>query len=529
MSKVLVIILFLVLPLVSGVYRSSTADFEMDRLAPNTSFGVRMRILFETSSPTVRMHAYLPRNESSISLGSRWTNTDLINSAEFYRGGNRQLEWWGETHGRGKVETAFSVITKPVTYEIAPTLKVPGRPDDRDLPFLEATETVQVDAPEIAALADRLAPRGSSSVQALRRIYSYCVELSEPSSDGGRQASDALSVLRSKSGKTLGGSRLFAAIARRSGLPTRLVQGLLLDPGHNLAPTTWVEVRLGLAWVPFCPTAGLFARNDGRLLPFCRGDLAVIGCVPPAGVQTVFDVERTFAVRGRLTQESAKGSLSLMSAWAALEESGISVSVLCIVLMLPFGALVCLFLRNIIGIQTFGFFLPVLVAVAAMRSGLIWAYIGLLFVIGVVFIFRLLTGPLRMLHYPRLTAALTLTVVTVLGLATIGALTGNVQFTYVTYLPVVVLTITTEQFSNMVDEEEPIEVFKAGASTIVAISLCYFVMSSYALQKFVFTFPEIFMILIFLDIFLGCWMGMRFLEIVRFRRLSVREQELNCG
>ncbi|MBD3236097.1 MAG: hypothetical protein GF330_05295 [Candidatus Eisenbacteria bacterium] len=523
-GKLLVALLLVAFPLALGVYRASDAAYEVERMAPNPSYRVHMGLFFETRSDTLRVRAYLPQNEGHLSLGARWTDTDLTSSAEIYQGGNRRLEWWGETEGRVKVETSFTVIPSAVTYEIDPDFRVPGPPADTTLPFLQATETIQVGDPRIAALAQRLAPRNASTAVALRRLYSYCAELPEPARGKQPPPEDALSTLRGQSGTPRGKSRLFAALARERGLPTRLVQGLVLDPGRGLDATTWAEVRLAASWVPFCPSEGLFARTEGRLVPFCRGDRALVESHPRAKMRTRFEVERSFAVRGRLIEGSGKSASSWLGVWGALEESGVSVNILVIVLMLPVGAFLTVFLRNIFGLRTFGFFLPMLIAVAAMRAGLIWAITGLLFVIGAVFLFRLMTESLRLLHFPRLAAALTSTVLAILGLAALGALSGNLNLAHVTYLPVVVLTIATEQFSRVIDEEGPIEVLKVTGMTVAAIAVCYLLMSNYALQKFVLTFPEIFLVLIFFNILVGCWTGMRLSEYLRFRQLIEAER-----
>lgn len=529
-SMVFAAIIFLVLPLSIGLYRASVASYQIDQLSPSIVYRIHMWIFFKAADDTIRIRAYLPKNEREISLGARWTDTDLINSSELYKGGNRLLEWWGDTPGLGKIETSFSAMAKPVIYNIDPELTVPGTSNDPNLPFLEATESIQVNASEIYSLAQELAPEGSPSADALRRIYSYCSKLDksiETSTHELENTEDALGTLRDQAGGALGKARLFAALTRQIGFPTRLVHGAILNPGYNQVPTTWVEVRLGLEWVPFCPTRKLFARTDGRLLPFVRGDISIASSDSPSETRIRFDVEQTFAFRGRLVSESAEYKISWLKFWGALEEAGISVDVLCIVLMLPFGAFVSVLLRNVVGLRTLGFFGPMLIAVAAMRSGLIWAIGGFLFVIVSILAFRLLTGPLRLLHFPQQAATLTLTVISVVGLAAIGTLTGNLNLAHLTYLPIVVLTIATEQFFSMVDEEEPTEVLKVIIMTIIAIGLCYAVMSSYSLQRFALAFPESLIAMICLDILIGCWMGIRLLEYLRFRWLTLPEKMIN--
>ena len=187
---------------------------------------------------------------------------------------------------------------------------------------------------------------------------------------------------------------------------------------------------------------------------------------PAAATDVRFAVERTFAVRGRLIEGSGKAHSSWLGVWAALEEAGISMDILCIVLMIPFGAVVSVVMRNILGLRTFGFFLPMLIAIGATRTGLGWAIAAFLFVIGAVYLFRLVAEPLRLLHFPRLAVILTSTVLAIIGPAAEGALTGNVNLAHVTFLPIVALTIATEQFSTIIEEEGSLEVLKVTGANL---------------------------------------------------------------
>jgi hypothetical protein len=182
-------------------------------------------------------------------------------------------------------------------------------------------------------------------------------------------------------------------------------------------------------------------------------------------------------------------------------------------------------LRNVIGLRTFGFFLPMLIAIAAVRAGLHWTLAVFLCVIGVVYLLRLLAEPLRLLHFPLQGILLTATVLTVMGLAATGALLGNINLAHMTFLPIVVLTITTEKFSVIIEEEGLGEVLKVTIMSIIAIVLCFLVMNSWELQTFVLTFPEGLMIVVCLEIIIGSWTGVRLMEYFRFRRLIGTEEE----
>ena len=518
----LLVMTLLVAPAGVAIYRASEADYEWTRLAPNDAHRIRMIHQFRSASDSVWVQTYLPQNESGQVFGNRWTDTDLANFYECEVGGNRVVEWHGEDVEYGKIETSFTVGAERIRYAIDPGIPLPGSPMGQDLPFLMSTNTVQSDHPAVVALAEELAIARLPAVDALRTIFDYCAAIRPDDSAPPR---DALGTLEQGAAGSLGVSRLFMALARHVGLPSRRVTGLvvtpgdIMDSGQDRPPVFWVEVMVGSQWIPFSPTSGLFAANDGCHVPFYRGEEELVTCSPLTMVATRLSSEPTFAVQGRLVDTKEKGRHAMLGAWGTLEAAGISMDVLRIILMFPLGALVSVLLRNVVGIRTFGFFLPMLVSIAALRTGLAWGIFAFLTVIVLVSILRTFLDRLSLLHLPQLAVLLTGVLVGVLGLALAGAASGNVRLTHVTFLPLAVLTITAERLSFMMEEEGLADVAKVTAMSLLSIVVSYLVMSNWMLQTMMLTFPELILGVVFVDILVGQWVGIQLLEYWRFRRL----------
>ncbi|HYS42857.1 MAG TPA: transglutaminase-like domain-containing protein, partial [Geobacteraceae bacterium] len=64
-----------------------------------------------------------------------------------------------------------------------------------------------------------------------------------------------LETLRSKKGNCLSRTRLFVALARIAGIPTRLVSGLVYVTGKGFLYHCWAEVQAG-GWLPVDPCGG---------------------------------------------------------------------------------------------------------------------------------------------------------------------------------------------------------------------------------------------------------------------------------
>jgi hypothetical protein len=521
-TALLLITALLILPAGMAAYRASEVDFDWEKLAPNPTYRIRVNFAFESGADSLWLQTFFPQNETGMVLGTRWTDTDLPAFAECDVGGNRVVQWFGEDIPCGRIETAFTIAAERVRYDIDPAILLPDSvPGDR--PFLQSTEWVQVDNFAIAALADQLTDPGMPAVQALRAIFNHCKRVA--AAQVPLPPSDAVGALQLGAAGSLGASRLFMALARRVGLPARLVNGFvvdrggILDMGQGLTPVSWVEVMLGWSWVPFSPATGLFALNDGRHIPFYRGEHELFTHALQMTVDTQFSAEPTFAVQGRLVDPDDKGRLSLLGVWGTLEGAGVPMDVLRLIIMFPLGALVSVLLRNVVGIRTFGFFLPMLVSIAALRTGLVWGVLSFLVVIALVAVLRTVLDRLSLLHLPQLALLLTAMMLGILGLALIGASAGNLRLSHVTFFPLAVLTITAERLSFMMEEEGFLEVAKVTAMSVLSIAISYLVMSSWRMQMAMLSFPELTLVIVLVDILVGRWVGLQLLEYWRFRRL----------
>ena len=79
-------------------------------------------------------------------------------------------------------------------------------------------------------------------------------------------------------------------------------------------------------------------------------------------------------------------------------------------------------------------------------------------------------------------------------------------------------------FALMEVEEGALDSWTTLARTMVVIGVCYVTMQSLSLQILMLGSPELLLVIIAIDIWLGRWMGLRMSEWIRFRRLIAREE-----
>src|SRR5690606_19793011 len=89
-----------------------------------------------------------------------------------------------------------------------------------------------------------------------------------------------------------------------------------------------------------------------------------------------------------------------------------------ILLMVPIGAFIMLLLRNIVGIKTFGTFMPVLIAISFKWTSLVAGIALFMLVVGMGLLVRFYMERLKLLLVPRLTAVL-IVVVLIMALVSV--------------------------------------------------------------------------------------------------------------
>jgi len=514
---VLAVLLFLVFPLGLVFHKIVRVGYDIQSLLPVETYKVSLSMTCTGHGDSLWVRTYLPQQDARVMLSAEKVASDLPGHLERFSDDNRIGEWHGGTiDGARSIRVEYTAYGQHVRYDLDAGIPVPGPPPERRDPFLAPTAAIQVDDADIGALAEKLAPTGSSLDAGLRAMHDYCQKLGYVDFKG---ETDALTALRLGEASCNGKSRLFVALARHQGLPARLVGGLILEPGVKRTSHQWAEVRVGPHWIPYCPTNGHVARIPANYLPLYHGDQVLFAHSTDINFRYKFAIERGSAIRPETMAKAGADPLNLLSIWTTFARAGIPLELLKVVLMIPLGALVIVILRNVIGLETFGTFLPALIAVASRDTGLGWGLVSFVALILLVFLVRLVIARFQLLHLPHMAILLTFVIIFILLIAVLGVRMGSLDLAKVSLFPLAIMAITTERFSIMVEEEGARRTIGVALMTVFSISACYFVMNALTFQILFMSFPELLLVVIFLDLWLGRWMGLRVLEYWRFRKL----------
>ncbi len=191
-----------------------------------------------------------------------------------------------------------------------------------------------------------------------------------------------------------------------------------------------------------------------------------------------------------------------------------------LLMVIPIGLLVTTIFRNIIGINTFGTFTPILLALAFLETKLIWGLVIFLFVIIISIFAKWILDKLKILFISRLSVILTFVVTAMIILIFVSYRTGLEAISSITFFPIVIMIMILERFSIIQVESGTKNSLLLFLGTVVVASIGYLVMSSEIVQFFMLFFPELLLAILGLLILIGCYTGLRLTELWRFRPLE---------
>jgi len=186
--------------------------------------------------------------------------------------------------GEGRIIVRTGAALKPAADA------KPAAPGDA---FLKPAEKIESQAPEIMTKSKELATGRNSPEEIVRALASWTAEwLKDTVDDGG----GALASFKSRSGNCQTHARLYTALARAAGIPTRFVSGLVYMDGKGFLYHSWAESLLGGQWVAVDPTYNQVPA-DPTHLKFFEGHfpedlapiIAIIGRIRIAVLETKYD------------------------------------------------------------------------------------------------------------------------------------------------------------------------------------------------------------------------------------------------
>jgi hypothetical protein len=315
-------------------------------------------------------------------------------------------------------------------------------------------------------------------------------------------------------------AQLAVAVLHSARIPAQVIQALrLAEERRDAHLEYWVIVHNGVEWLYFDPSDG--SRGlPGNLLVWSWNDTPAIEVEGGRGESLVFAMRRALEDALRVAELRAQRQHPRVVEFSLLDLPLQSQAVYAILLLVPIGAFLVVLLRNVIGISTFGTFMPVLVAMAFRETRLLNGIVLFTLIVSLGLSIRFYLERLRLLLVPRLAAVLTVVVLLMALISIFSHRLGIEIGLSVALFPMVIMTMAIERMSIVWEERGAGEAMKEGIGTLLAAAAIYVVMITPEVKHFVLVFPEILLVLLAATLLLGRYTGYRLTELMRFRALA---------
>ncbi|MDX2503503.1 MAG: sugar-transfer associated ATP-grasp domain-containing protein [Gammaproteobacteria bacterium] len=506
--------LTIVFLLLITLHISTESDFG-NNLLPESVHHFSLDMLFEPDGD-VELATYLPFETSRQELLDETIIAKSLTIDEKNRSDGRFVQWSGDEESR-KISYRTLVSLKHVQYSISRQLLIPEQYQDEIKTYLQPTEAIPVHHVEIEKVWSEIKPKLEDNLyQVIEAIYLYIYNDIENMQFKGM--TDSLTALRLEAASCNGKSRLFLSLARLNNLPSRLVGGVILNNRKKKTSHQWVEIYIEGHWVPFDTINGHFASIPDNYLELYRGDFYLFKHTANINFDYFFNSSKE-SISPVLYRESISETSFIPNAAKSLQALGLSLKSSYIFMLMPFCALVIAFMRNIVGIKTFGTFMPMLIAAACVFTGLLQGLAGFIIVLFLAFSGHAILGRFHILKVPRLAAIITLiSIASLIGISLIDA-PLNIESGILALFPAVIISFTADRIHDMSNENDWPDLLKNAAGTILTLLLCYLVFNSILLQGLFSLYPELLLLVLAALLYIGSWTGIRVTEIIRFNKL----------
>jgi len=346
--------------------------------------------------------------------------------------------------------------------------------------------------------------------------HSFAAQLIRDFSD--KDPSQAVKILLAKS-KIKKQDMLFHLL-RYEGLTVKKINGFFLDETHrNFKLISLLEVLHDNKWQRYDMEKGKIEK-DKKFFVWRDGGNSILDVTGAKKSKITFSINkqqvpnRYLIDNKNIIKNSAILDFSLFTLPVSEQNAFRHM------LLVPFGALMVVFLRVFIGIRTSGTFMPILIALAFMETSLVTGLLMFLIIVGIGLVIRSYLSALNLLLVARISAGVIVVITLMSFMSILSYKLGIEEAMTITFFPMIILAWTIERMSILWEEEGAQEVFIQGGGSLFVAVCAYFIMSNHFVGHITFNFPEVLFILLGLIILMGRYSGYRLTELMRFKSFT---------
>jgi len=480
-------------------YKVFTLNFPITASQENTLWQYETKIRYKATGGPQKVRAWIPKNNERFIINDQdFFSSDYGLTVAKLSSGNRAE--WSIRNATGWQTFFYRSLIEPVTVDLGEM--------NRSEPSVEVPVFTKIEN-DVAQMVISQAQKISADHESL--VLQLMATLND------RNSMDNLSILL-PAGKdsTL---KVLVRLLGQQGIPAKIANGVYLRPETEGKVHTWLQVYNGKVWQLYDPVTEQLIPSDQAFIIWTGFDQFV----------TVNDRANNIDVEVILTprNENLLNFFQLRkneSKHWLIDYSFFSLPLSIqndfkILVAIPVGVLLLVLLRNLIGIKTFGTFLPILVALSFRETGLVAGIILFTIIVALGLLTRQMLDKLNLLMIPRVGSILIVVLIFMVTIAMLSFKLGVDIGLSVTLFPIVILAIMIERMSILWDERGPFEVFKQSLGTIFVAILGFWIMNNPELQHILFVFPELLLVVLGLTMVMGRYTGFKLTELFRFRAI----------
>jgi len=421
-----------------------------------------------------------------------------------------------------EVLVKFEVTTRSYDYFKSEDFKNKTE-DEGDPKYLSLTGIDEKTYKKLKQLSDAIVYDTDTSLVKLKKIFFYIADevVLQPNDD------EILDVIDLSSGDHLAQAKALSALARINKIPSRVGFGVkIINPKSQKQVKTkferffFVESFVNGKWIPLVPDERLFGVVDSKHVLISRSSDVFATFLDERDFVSLKVMPVQFDPVTSKEQLQQLGSVSPVWSLFSLHRFSLPIQAILLGLVLiPFGTVFLSFFRVVVGIETFGIFMPILLTLFFLETSFVFGFGFLFLVVLLGFSQRALLDRFHLLAVPRMSILLGIVILLYILLAVLADSFGLLAMSGKTlnYFPIVIITVFIERFSIYFIEEGPVNTLKTTVGTFVVSTACYYLLSYKWLKVFLFNNPEMLLLAIGLNLALGSYTGYRLLEFFRFK------------
>jgi hypothetical protein len=207
-------------------------------------------------------------------------------------------------------------------------------------------------------------------------------------------------------------------------------------------------------------------------------------------------------------------------------EAGVPANTIVLLLLLPGMAALIAAARHLVGLRGFGIFLPAALSVVFVATGPVVG-IGLFLVIVIVSTavrMFLRKSKIKLQYLPRMALILLFAVMGILGVLFAAPVIRQPSLANVSIFPVLILVLLAEDFTRVQLGKSAKVAINLTTETLILALVSFIFLTTWQVQRFVLLHPEAYILMVAVfNFLLGKYVGLRFLEYWRFRKLITKK------